>query len=146
LEAVAKYNLYGKEKAEEVLLSAIDIGRADQIVLLFAEYGINILKLLKVLEKDLGNDEYLSKLVKCTEQYVANQKSVNSAHSAHLLLTKREKEILVLITDGKTNREIATTLFIAEVTVRKTITSIYRKLDATGRAAAVKKAIELKII
>ena len=61
-------------------------------------------------------------------------------------MTNREKEILELVVEGKINREIASDLFVAEVTVRKNITSIYRKLDVNGRASAVKKAMELKII
>jgi len=62
------------------------------------------------------------------------------------MLTNREKEILERVVEGKINREIASDLFIAEVTVRKNVTSIYRKLEVTGRASAVKKAMEMKII
>ena len=54
--------------------------------------------------------------------------------------------MLDLLVEGKTNREIAAELFIAEVTVSKNITSIYRKVGVTGRPSAVKKVMELKIL
>lgn len=54
--------------------------------------------------------------------------------------------MLKLVVEGKTNREIAGILFIAEVTVSKNITSIYRKLGVTGRPSAVKKALEQKVL
>jgi LuxR family transcriptional regulator, maltose regulon positive regulatory protein len=48
-----------------------------------------------------------------------------------------------MVMAGSTNREIADRSFIAEVTVKKTITSIYRKLEVNGRAGAVRKAMEM---
>lgn len=146
LDAIAKCRLYGMEKAKISLLSALDIGKADNIILPFAEYGIYIIEVLKELQKAAGKDEFLDKLIVYAHQYCTNLKSIEAAESTAPILTNREKEILKLVVEGKTNREIASDLFIAEVTVRKNITSIYRKLDAPGRAAAVKIALKLKII
>ena len=145
LEAVAKYKLYGMKEAETTIMQALDIGRADEIVTLFAEYGSDIAEILNDMLKSYGEDAYLRKLVCNAQKYAENQKSRKLKSSARIL-TNREEEILGLLADGKTNREIASTLFIAEVTVRKTITSIYRKLDVSGRAAAVKKGIELELV
>jgi LuxR family maltose regulon positive regulatory protein len=146
LDAISKYNLYGIERAKSAISYALDIGKQDNIVLPFAEYGIYVLEILKNIQRDSGNDEYLDKLVWYASQYSACFKRVEAAESAVPLLTNREKEILELVVEGKINREIASDLFVAEVTVRKNITSIYRKLDVNGRASAVKKAMELKII
>ncbi len=146
LDAAAKYKLYGMESAKSAIFPALGIGKTDDIVLPFAEYGKYILEVLKELQKDDGKDEYLNRLVACASQYCDNLKNMEDMQSTASMLTNREKEILELVVEGKTNREIASGLFIAEVTVRKNITSIYRKLDVTGRASAVKKAIEQKII
>ncbi|MTI55843.1 MAG: response regulator transcription factor [Geosporobacter ferrireducens] len=91
-------------------------------------------------------DEYLDRLVAKAAAYCHNLKNIDSEKSSFTLLSEREREILQLIVEGKINREIASQLYIAEVTVRKTITSIYRKLGVSGRAAAVKKAIELEFV
>jgi DNA-binding NarL/FixJ family response regulator len=48
-------------------------------------------------------------------------------------LTPRERQILMLVTEGLTNREIAERLFISEATARNHLTSILDKLDVTDR-------------
>lgn len=54
----------------------------------------------------------------------------------HETLTAREMEILRLIAEGKTNQEIADTLFIAVKTVKTHITNILSKLEVTDRTQA----------
>ncbi len=61
-------------------------------------------------------------------------------------LTEREKEILEQLSNGATNREIARKLFLTEGTVKNYISSIYSKLEVTGRHKAVFKAKEEGII
>lgn len=146
MEAIAKYNLYGAEKAETAMTAALDIGRSDAIILPFAEYGVHILEILRSIKKCSEADEYLDRVLAETVRYSENVKNIGAVPSIQPVLTDREKEILAFVVEGKTNREIASALYIAEVTVRKNITAIYRKLDVTGRASAVKKCIELKII
>lgn len=146
LDAAAKYKLYGTEKAKAALRPALEIGRADEIVLPFAEYGLHILDILKALQRAEKGDVYLARLAVAAERYHTNLKRFKAEKTPALSLTKREREVLELVMEGKTNREIAAALFIAEVTVSKNITSIYRKLDVNGRPSAVKKAMELKIL
>jgi DNA-binding NarL/FixJ family response regulator len=50
------------------------------------------------------------------------------------LLTSREREVLQMLAEGKTNKEVAAVLVVAERTVESTLTQIYRKLDVRGRA------------
>ena len=52
-------------------------------------------------------------------------------------LTEREREILDLVAAGKTNAEIAETIWIAPGTVRKHLENIYEKLGVHSRTAAV---------
>lgn len=51
-------------------------------------------------------------------------------------LTKREKEILSQITEGKPNKEIANSLFISKGTVKKHIDNIFYKLHVNTRTEA----------
>ena len=62
------------------------------------------------------------------------------------LLTAREKEILVLITQGMTNEAMAEKLFISVQTVRNHIKNIYDKLQVHSRAQVVVKAFKEKLI
>lgn len=57
-------------------------------------------------------------------------------------LTSQEKQVLLLIAEGKTNREIATELFLSEGTVRNYVSSILSKLVVSNRAEAAAYAIK----
>ncbi|MDL1909310.1 helix-turn-helix transcriptional regulator [Chloroflexi bacterium CFX6] len=61
-------------------------------------------------------------------------------------LTGREHEVLVLIAEGLSNREIAENLVISESTVENHIHHIYGKLDITKRAQAVALAYQTGVI
>jgi DNA-binding CsgD family transcriptional regulator len=52
-------------------------------------------------------------------------------------LTSREREILTLVAEGLSDREVAAALFVTQGTVRTHLTSIFGKLDAGSRTAAV---------
>ncbi|MBN2618136.1 MAG: response regulator transcription factor [Spirochaetales bacterium] len=60
-------------------------------------------------------------------------------------LNHKEKEILKLLVDGKTNSEIADTIYVGPQTVRNYISVIYSKLDVKNRAEAIRKALEFDI-
>ncbi len=55
-------------------------------------------------------------------------------------LTRREREVLALLADGLTNREIALRLGIGPETVKDHVASLYRKLDVRDRVSAVREA------
>ena len=61
-------------------------------------------------------------------------------------LSDREVEVLRLISRGKSNKEIAAVLFVAESTVKTHVAAIYQKLKVTDRTEAVVKAIQRGII
>lgn len=61
-------------------------------------------------------------------------------------LSKREYEILQLITEGLSNQQIADKLFISENTIKKHISNLFLKLDVERRTEAIKKAKTLRVI
>jgi len=61
-------------------------------------------------------------------------------------LSDREQQILVLITTGASNREIASKLFLAEGTVKNHVTNVLARLGVRDRTQAVLKAIEMGLI
>ena len=62
--------------------------------------------------------------------------------SAFANLSKQEKHVLMLVSEGKTNREIAKILFLGEGTVRNYVSSILSKLGVNNRAKAAAYAVE----
>lgn len=60
-------------------------------------------------------------------------------------LSDREFDVIKLLYEGKTNQQIADTLFIAMNTLKKHINNAYFKMDVTGRTAAIAKLREFML-
>ena len=56
-------------------------------------------------------------------------------------LTLREREVVQLMADGRSNRAIADSLYLSEATVKTHLVRVYRKLGVDNRAAAVSEAV-----
>lgn len=83
----------------------------------------------------------------------AGQQWIPSAVGAQLArrivereLTRREREVMVGITDGKSNKEIGVALDISEATVKVHVTHILEKLKASGRTDAIRIAVQRGLV
>ncbi|MCK5237792.1 MAG: response regulator transcription factor [Deltaproteobacteria bacterium] len=74
---------------------------------------------------------------------VIDTKTIDSKKCSQV--TKREKEVLHCLTKGMQDKEIASTLGIAEKTVHAHVRNILSKLDAKNRTEAANMAIRLKL-
>ena len=61
-------------------------------------------------------------------------------------LTARELEVLALVAEGLSNREIAARLIVSEHTVHRHVANIYARLGVSSRAAAVAMAAERELL
>ncbi len=61
-------------------------------------------------------------------------------------LSRREREVLKLIAEGFSNKEIADRLFLAEGTVKNRVSDILQKIDARDRTQAALRARELGLL
>jgi DNA-binding CsgD family transcriptional regulator len=52
-------------------------------------------------------------------------------------LTAREREIVAMVAEGKTNAQVAADLWVSPATVKKHLENVYQKLGVGSRAAAV---------
>ena len=66
--------------------------------------------------------------------------------ASKLGLSKREIEVLELLSQGYSNQEIADRLFVSLNTIKTHISKIYQKLQAKRRTQAIQKARELALI
>ncbi len=64
-----------------------------------------------------------------------------STQALHEPLTERERDVLLLLTQGKSNKEIASELFIGDRTVKSHLSAIFQKLDVTDRTQAALFAV-----
>jgi DNA-binding CsgD family transcriptional regulator len=61
-------------------------------------------------------------------------------------LTKREVEVLTLVIEGKSSKEVADQLFVSKRTVDFHLANIYQKLDVTNRVQAFREATRRGLI
>ncbi len=78
-------------------------------------------------------------------EYVKRSDSENGVDSLELL-TDRERQVLCLIAEGKTNKEIAKCLSISKSTVNIHRTNIMQKLDIHDKVGLVRYSVEKGII
>lgn len=143
-----------KEKKPDVHILILTTYDADQWVLDAVRNGADgyLLKdaprerLLQAIEEvHAGRTPVDSKVAgKIFEQIVRTpQKSPTTIGSN---LTEREYEILILLSHGKSNAEIAENLFLSEGTVRNYVSSILEKLEVTDRTQAAVIALRSGLV
>jgi len=107
------------------------------------------------LSKDSDRDEIVSAVVACARgESVLPPELVTSlatevhrnAHSNGPLLSERERQILRMIADGKSVRDMAKELFLAETTIKTHIRRLYEKLGVSDRGAAVAYAMRNNLL
>ena len=72
--------------------------------------------------------------------------ALDAAKLKELGITQREHEILGLIAEGLSNREIGERLFVSENTVKTHSSRLFDKLGVSRRVQAVQRARELRLI
>ncbi|MFZ4516211.1 MAG: LuxR C-terminal-related transcriptional regulator [Acidimicrobiia bacterium] len=68
------------------------------------------------------------------------------ADDDELVLTRREREVLALLAEGRSNRELADALFVTLATVKTHLAHVYTKLGAKNRNEAISRAVALGLL
>ncbi|MGO5231757.1 response regulator [Thermoguttaceae bacterium LCP21S3_D4] len=122
----------------EYLLKAVDIG-IDGYLLKDSSYD----ELKEAIDVVISGNTYiqpslLPALNESLEDYALDKEKIDS-------LTKRELDVLRLISEGCSNKKISDELTISERTVKNHISHIFRKIDVEDRTQAAVFAIRNKI-
>ena len=119
---------------DQKMISGLKIGADDYIVKPFILPNL-LARIEAVLRRANRNKQVLK-----PENVTINQAdNFNS-------LTKREKDVLLLVTQGESNKSIADKLVLSEVTVKSHLNSIFKKLNVTNRTQAVLVAMQLNLV
>lgn len=130
------------ENATKDLREALNIGFENGFIRVFM---FKHLKMSKILLKTIKAMKFNKDYHKMGE-YLNKILALYSTKENNELISKREKEVLMLIENGAKNSEIAQKLFISESTAKSHILNIFGKLGVRNRIQAVAKAKELGII
>ena len=132
---------------QESLFSAIKAG-ATGYVLKERDDAEVLLSIRSILRGGAPIDPFIAQdiLKQISTSVITAAKDGKSLDSEVALLTNRETEILDLVAQGMSNKEIAEQLFVSKYTVESHIKHIYRKLSVTKRTKAVSTARSLGIL
>jgi len=122
---------------DEMLFSAIRAGASGYIL-----KQIGSTDLVKAIESVSRGEALLDPAVTQRVFQEVRRAVKEEEASAFAHLSQQEKHVLLLVSEGKTNREIAKALFLGEGTVRNYVSSILSKLGVNNRAEAAAYAVE----
>jgi two-component system, NarL family, response regulator LiaR len=105
---------------------------------IFELYGAIIAILFLVLGLWFGNKKQASKIIQKTSNEQVYTKN-------NLGISKREFDVLVLLSEGFSNQEIADKLFVSTNTVKTHNQRLFEKLDVKNRIEAIIRAKEIGI-
>ncbi len=122
---------------DEMLFSAIRSGASGYVLKQIAAED-----LIKAIEA-VGRGEGLLDPAVTQRVFQEVKRAVREEEaSAFANLSQQEKHVLLLVSEGRTNREIAKALFLGEGTVRNYVSSILSKLGVSNRYEAAAYAVE----
>lgn len=155
IQAISLHAQGEKVKASQIIVDALTMAETGGFIRIFVDEGIGMYKLLSELVlHDNTTKVYLGKLLAAFEAKELIMKSeLNKAHplvhsNKSLIepLSGRELEVLLLIAQGLSNREISEKLFITLTTVKGHNRNIFDKMQVARRTEAVALARTLGLL
>ena len=121
---------------DEMLFSAIRAGASGYVLKQIG--GVDLIRSLEAV----GRGEALLDPAVTQRIFQKVRKVVTDEETSFFAnLTQQERHVLLLVSEGKTNREIAKEMFLGEGTVRNYVSSILSKLGVSNRAEAAAYAV-----
>ena len=137
IQTAAAYEMLGKSaEAHEWLSRALSDAAPDGFVMPFVE---NYDRLQPILAREIKSD-LIVKIIELGEAAKA-RKAANTRPGSFEVLTQREFEIVELMAQRLSNREIAERLFLSEGSVKQYVNQIYSKLHIEGDTRTKRKQL-----
>jgi DNA-binding NarL/FixJ family response regulator len=137
-----KILIYTMHETEKIIVDALEAGARGLV--LKSDAGENVVAAVQSVVS--GKRFFTSSVVDTVvEAYLSKRDSKRSADSM-AVLTSRENEVVQLLAEGKSNKEVASVLFITDRTVEGHRREIMRKLNLGSIADLVRYAVRNGII
>jgi LuxR family transcriptional regulator, maltose regulon positive regulatory protein len=142
LQALAYHRHQEAANSQKAVLRALALARPEGLTRVFVDNGRPLAALL--LQARHLYPKYTAHLLEAIHDNGAAPSAPGAARTDPL--TEREQDILALIAQGQTNRQIANILYLGIGTVKGHINHMFRKLNVQNRTQALLRARELGLL
>lgn len=153
-KAIASHHANDEKQTVMALQKAYEIAHGNSLVMQFAEFGKDMRTVIYTARHSSLTtipDPWLKAIAAKAATYEKHQNRMKAQYQQTMgstlkplvKLTKVEREVIQYLCQGLTNTEIANARYTSLSAVKKTLNSIYIKLNATNRADAVRIAIQM---
>ncbi len=152
LLAITHYKVGEKEKALDQFVNCLKRTQQGSFIYPYLEHAEIVTELLDQLTHNEQSSKHIDEIVSAIAKLPGKSiKRINIIKSNNVgdgseSISKREQELLQLISDGYRNKEIAAKLYISENTVKKHIYNIFQKLGVQNRVELINKISELELL
>jgi LuxR family maltose regulon positive regulatory protein len=153
LEAAVLAQTGKQSEALAPLGRALESGEPDDYLRVFLDDGDALLPVLRALRRNRPADaawsmEYLDRIMREIDDTVPEPSPSDRQPASDLVdpLTQREIEVLGLLAEGLTNRQVAERLFLSVGTIKRHTHNIYGKLGVNSRTQAIILGQELRLL
>jgi LuxR family maltose regulon positive regulatory protein len=155
LLALVCHKLKDETAALQNLQTALDLAEPGGWSRIFVDLGMPMIDVLKILVQHQPGQAYAQQTLEACQAECRRKAPLEPDTTSkpriyerlpHHLLTRREIEILPLLAEGLSNKEIAARLHVAPLTVKTHLQNIYKKLNAKNRIETLKISREVGII
>lgn len=148
LNALAWHGSGDFEQAVTALAQAVTLAEPEGYIRIFVDRGAAVVELLRQVRMRSVKPQYVTNLLDAFDHPAARVPTAAEPQGANDFerLSEREMEVLRLIADGASNREIADALFISIGTVKRHISNICLKFGTHSRTQAIATARKLNLL
>ncbi len=153
LLALALFGQHKVNQARQIMAEAVRMTAAERLYRPFIEHGPQCLPMLEVVLQTerltVEAQDFIKDIFQILEDHydasiqIPAEELVSLSTAASI--TAREQDVLRLLREGQSNREIAISLCISESTVKTHLGNIYSKLGVNNRVLAITRADELHL-
>jgi LuxR family maltose regulon positive regulatory protein len=142
--------LYDAERdydaADDALTESVRLAQPGGFIRTFVDLGPGLINPLRRLAHRNSAEPYIREILEAFPAYKHAQSDEANADLLIEPLTRREMEVIMLLGNRLSNKEIAEVLVIAPTTAKRHTINIYQKLGVSGRREAVERATELGLL
>ncbi|MFW2003738.1 LuxR C-terminal-related transcriptional regulator [Acinetobacter baumannii] len=153
LEALIQQRQGATHLAQQALEFALQKAAPEGCIRVFLDEGQPLLALLRdeqttKQQKSPKLQQFISQLLEIADQPIESIVQPLDENSFQPIepLTDREKDILIYLANGVSNKEIARRIFVSENTVKFHLKNIYAKLAVNSRLQAINAARQMKLV